>query len=104
MIGQHHEKQVDGAHPGEALLLHAPENGDPPRWQAVVSSAHAKRHAVPSFFEWFCHCGRDDCDSEAVSEKLRDGLNIVLKGNPNKSLTTGGCEGVQMRMRALGAA
>jgi hypothetical protein len=27
----------------------------------------------------------------------------VLAGNPNKSLITGGCEGVQVRMRALGA-
>jgi hypothetical protein len=27
----------------------------------------------------------------------------VLAGNPNKSLTTGGCEGAQVRMRALGA-
>jgi hypothetical protein len=29
-------------------------------------------------------------------------INSVLAGNPNKSLTTGGCEAVQVRMRALG--
>ena len=30
-------------------------------------------------------------------------VNPVLAGNPNKSLTIAGCEGVQVRMRALGA-
>jgi hypothetical protein len=30
-------------------------------------------------------------------------VTSVLAGNPNKSLTIGGCEGVQVRMRALGA-
>ena len=73
MVGQHREKQVDGANPGQALLLHAPKNGDPPRWQEAASCAEAKHHAVPSFFEGFCHCGRDDCDSEAASDKVHRG-------------------------------
>jgi hypothetical protein len=81
MIGQHREKQFDGAHPGEALLLHMPENGDPPRWQEVVSCAEAKHYAVPSFFEECRHCGRDECDSYGGSDpglSLRGVQDVVL--------------------------
>jgi hypothetical protein len=100
MIGQHREKQVDRAHPGEALLLHAPENGDPPRWQEVVSCAEAKHYAIPSFFEEFRHCGRDECHSEAASDKLHGVLNFAylerssaLKATPHEYLIDESSEG-----------
>jgi hypothetical protein len=54
-----------------------PENGDAPRWQALVSSANAKRHAAPRFCEGSRHCRRHDCDSKAVGGKLHGGLNIA---------------------------
>ena len=76
LIGQLIEKQVDGVRPAETFLL-PPENGDPPRWQAVVSSANAKRHAAPRFCEGSRHCRRHDCDSKAVGDKLHGGMNIA---------------------------
>src|ERR1700721_454199 len=51
--------------------------GGPPRRQAVVSSANAKRHAAPRFCEGSRHCRRHDCDSKAVGDKLHGGLNIA---------------------------
>src|ERR1700722_3113434 len=76
LIGQLFEKQVDGVRPAETFLL-PPENGDPPRWQAVVSSANAKRHDAPKFCEGSRHCRRHDCDSKAVGDKLHGGMNIA---------------------------
>jgi hypothetical protein len=76
LIGQLIEKQIDGVRPAETFLL-PPENGDPPRWQALVSSANAMRHASPRFCEGSRYCRRHDCDSKAVSDKLHGGLNIA---------------------------
>jgi hypothetical protein len=76
MIGQLNEKQVDSVHPGDASRLCPPENNDPPVEQAAVSSADAEHGAAPRLFEGSCHSGRDDCDSEARSDKLHDGLNF----------------------------
>src|ERR1700691_3310828 len=77
MIGQLSEKQVDSVRPGDAFLLCPPENNDPPVGQAAVSSADAEHDATPGFFEGSCQSGRDDCDSEARSDKLHDGLNFA---------------------------
>lgn len=77
MIGQLFEKQVDSVRPGEALFLRRPENSDPPGGQEAVSSADAEHHTAPRFFKGSCHCGRDDGDSQAASDKLHRGLNIA---------------------------
>src|ERR1700677_2928517 len=77
MIGHHREKQVDGVRSAVALLLRPREDSDPPGRQAAVSSADAQHHAAPRFCKGSCECGRDDRDSEAVSDKLHGDSNFA---------------------------
>jgi hypothetical protein len=77
LIGQLIKKQLDGVRSGSGLLLRPPENSDSPCRQAAVSSADAQHHAAPRFCKGSCQCGRDNRDSEAVSDKLHGGLNFA---------------------------